>query len=523
MTTLTLLLLAAALAYGLAKLLHLPAIPLLVLCGWGLGMLLPDLPENLLANILELGLIFLVFIAGVELNPRRVRKHVRGVVIVGTVQFVALGILGYGFARLLNYPPGSALFMAFALSASSTLVVIRCLKQRQQMFEPFGRLVTGVLLLQDLLIVTGLIVLIHLPEGGIAVAIALTKGAVLGVLAWCAHRWIIPFLVLRCNPDEELLLLIVLSLLFAFAGGAWLLDLPLVAGAFLGGFALSSFPVNGVVRGLLLSLGDFFLGIFFLVLGALIVLPDLDMLVKTAAFTVFILVVTVPVVTLIAEKCGYSARASIESGLLLSQTSEFSLIVALYGWMMGHIAVETFSVIALMTVITMTLTPFIATDQNTWRVMRLHPTRFRSQSVPPDLEDHILIIGFGSAGESILRLLKDQPRSMVIIDDDAAVIARLRERGYYCLQGDGSDDQILDLAHARRSTAIVSSMRRVADTTNILRHLKGTEVPLVVRVLDPMAAEQLSRAGAHTIVMVEPTAEIFLDWFESNFAPKQQS
>jgi Kef-type K+ transport system membrane component KefB len=516
MTTITLLLVSAALALGLSRMLRLPAIPLLVMAGWAIGHYGGMLTDEFMQNALELGLVFLVFAAGVELNPRRVKKHTSGVVWVGLVQFFVLGVLGYLLSVFLGYGHNSALFMAFALSASSTLVVIRCLKQRQQMFEPFGRLVTGVLLLQDILIVVGLVVLIRLPEGLEAVATGLGTALVLGGAAWIAHRFVMPYLILIQNPDEELMLLVVMSLLFLFTGCAWLLDLPLVAGAFLAGYALSSFPVNGLVRGMLLSLNDFFLAIFFLALGALITLPSLEMLKDVLVFTLFILIVTVPLVAWIAEKSGYSARTAIESGLLLSQTSEFSLIVALYGWTLGQISPEMFSVIALLTVVTMTLTPFIATDQITWHLMRLHPMRLLRQTAPEDLQQHIILIGYGSAGDAILRALKDTPSRVVVIDDDAAVIKRLRERGYICLQGDGTDDDVLDLARARKAAVIISSMRRENDTLKITDYLRHSSVPVVVRVMDEETGQRLKQAGASPVVMVNPTVDLLLEWLQEN-------
>jgi len=153
------LLVAAAVAFGLAKLMRLPPIPLLILVGAGLHELANfwqvEVPEDLLSNMMELGLAVLVFTAGVDLSPRRMLGRTRSIIIVATVQFLILGLAGVLTAFALGYDLTTALYLGCALSASSTLVVVRHLQRRRQMFEPFGRLVLGVLLVQDLFIRSG--------------------------------------------------------------------------------------------------------------------------------------------------------------------------------------------------------------------------------------------------------------------------------------------------------------------------------------------------------------------------------
>ena len=148
MTAMAILLLAAAIAFGLSKLLRLPSIPLLLLAGAGLnalaGYLAVEVPQDLIRDMIEIGLAVLVFAAGVELSPRRMRGRVRAVTILAVVQFLTLGLAGGLTAVGLGYGWTTSLYIGCALSASSTLVVVRHLQLRRQMFEPYGRLVLGV-------------------------------------------------------------------------------------------------------------------------------------------------------------------------------------------------------------------------------------------------------------------------------------------------------------------------------------------------------------------------------------------
>ncbi|MFW6060210.1 MAG: cation:proton antiporter, partial [Phycisphaeraceae bacterium] len=271
--TLTTILAAAALALGLARWRRLPSVPLLIVAGIvldGLG-LLPE--RETLTNILLLGLAFVVFFVGSELDPRRVGGQARAAIGVGVAQFLLLGAIGFGVMRAAGFDWLTALYVALAITASSTLVVVTVLRQRQEFFEPFGRLVVGVVLVQDLLVVLLLPVLARVAGGPMEMVEGVAGTLGLVALAGVCVRWVSPWLLVRMKLDEESLLLAVLAILFVFIGLAHWLALPEVTGAFLAGVALSGFPVRGLVRGQVTSLADFFLAVFFVALGGLVSFP----------------------------------------------------------------------------------------------------------------------------------------------------------------------------------------------------------------------------------------------------------
>ncbi|CAN5769415.1 cation:proton antiporter [soil metagenome] len=506
-----LLLLGAAVGLGLARWLRLPAIPLLLVAGMLLGQL-ALLPEaDILEQSLILGLTFLVFVAGIELNPRRVGEQKRAALRVGFAQFTLLGGLGIGVALATGLDLQTALYIGLALTASSTLVVVRLLQQRRQLFEPFGRLVIGVLLLQDLLVIILIGVLGRAPQGIGAMALGFGAALFLVALAYVCLRWVTPFVVIRLKPDEEYLLLTVLALLFGFMGLADLLGLPVVAGAFLAGVSLSSFPVSGLIRGLLSSLSDFFVAIFFTAFGALLTLPTADELYLAVILTALVILFTPLLVTAIAERSGLSSRPAIESGLLLAQTSEFSLVVALQGLVLGHVDGAVFRIVAFVTVVTMVLTPFISTDRVTWRLMRLYPSR-RSGDLKIDASGHILLLGCGENGMPLLETLIASGRQVVVVDDDPVIIDRLREGEVECIRGDGTDLEVLKAVRAREAKLIISTVRRPSENDAVLSYTSG--IPLIARVFEPVEAEMIRARGGTPILYSEAAAVDFLTWLD---------
>lgn len=510
MTGIALLLAGAAVAFGVARWTALPAIPLLLLAGLSLA-LAGVVPRPLLEDAVVLGVTFLVFAAGIELNLHRIREQRAAALRVGILQFLLLGAAGFGVATALGYGTGPSLYLGLAVAASSTLVVVRLLQRRQQMFEPFGRLVIGVLLVQDLAVILLLPLLGGIPGGAAAVLRGVGGVVSLLALAGAVHRWIAPFLVLRLRLEEEALLVSVLALLFVFSSLAEALDLPWIAGAFLAGVSLSRFPVSGLVRSQLRSLSDFFLAILFTALGGLLVLPSVPELARAVALAGTVVVLTPPLVTVLGERSGLSARNAIEAGLLLSQTSEFSLIIGLQGLLLGHIAAEVFTVIALATVLTMMLTPFLATDRMTWRLMRLHPLRVRGEVEPPG--GHVLLLGCGEHTMPLLETLLTVGHDVVVVDDDPAVIESLARAEVAAIRGDASDPAVLARAGVGRARIVISTVRRPMDNQTVIA--EAGNAPVLVRVFDPGTAERIRALGGVPVVYSEAAAEDFLAWFEA--------
>jgi CPA2 family monovalent cation:H+ antiporter-2 len=521
MTAFALLLAVAAAAYGLARLLRLPAIPVLIGAGMSLGLtgLVPkefglgNAVGEGAVNVLELGLVFLVFASGVELNPRRFKRFGKAVVWVAAVQFsLAMGV-GFLCAKMMGLGGLEAVYMGGGLAASSTLVVLRHLQARKAMFEPYARVVTGVLLLQDVALVLLIVVLSRVDGGGWNVGKGLLEAGLIGGIAWVAQRFVIPKLVLRFKPNEENLLLWLVAVLLGFVGVASWLGLPLIAGAFVGGFVFSAFPLNGLVRGQLSSLVDFFQAMFFVALGALLGVPEAGLWLQAVAYSVVVLVVTPPLVALVAEWRGLNARAGIESGLLLAQTSEYSLLLGLGGVALGHVNPDNFSILALSTVITMAATPFLGREEVANFLLRFHPLRKRKEAGETP-EGHVLILGFGAAGMWILKPLLAQGEKVLVVDDDAVVCGSLAKKNIPFLRGDGAEEEVLAKAGARDAKLVIASMRRVGDALTVLRYVQG--VPVMARVFEGADAEKIRQAGGVPVMNSMAAADTFMAWLDAN-------
>jgi hypothetical protein len=212
------------------------------------------------------------------------------------------------------------------------------------------------------------------------------------------------------------------------------------------------------------------------------------------------------------------SRPATESGLLLAQTSEFALVLGLTGYeMLGQIDPEVFSLIALVAVMTMTLTPFVATDRFTTFLLHLHPLR-RRMKADTEISGHMLVLGFGAGGMWVIKPLQQAGHKLLVVDDDPVVIEQLKRMKIPCLRGDGADEKVLDMAGAGRARMILASMRRVQDTERVLRHVKG--VPVVARVFERFEADAVRRLGGTPILNSLAAADTFIEWFDKTMPPK---
>ncbi len=510
MVELTILLGLAAAGMGLSRWTEFPAVPFLIAGSLGLSAtgLVGD--PQFVEDVLFLSVSVLLFVVGTDLSLDRVGPFKPAALRIGLVQFSGLAAAGIGLALGLDYALPGALYLGLALAASSTIVGVRLLTRRQQLFEPFGRTVVGVLLLQDVLVVLLLPVLIQFPEG--ATAMLWSLGGTVLLLGGVAvvMKAVVPFL-LEQEFDSETQLLTVLGVLFAFMGVGEALDVPRFAAAFLAGVSLSGFPFSGLVHSEMQPLYDFFAAIFFASLGMAATVPTWSLVGHAALFSGVVLLLTPLLVAVVGAWTGLVARPALESGLLLAQTSELSLVVGLQALVVGQIGGDVFGVIVLTTVLTMMATPLLTRESVVWELVRWHPSR-RPDQLPEVPSGHVLLLGGGQSTRPILRLLRESAHEAVVIEEVPTVVDRLRARGVTCIRGDGGDVSVLLEAGAAQAEIIVSTLRTPMVLEDLL-HYVGDTVPILVRVFEDRDAEWVDARGGTPTPFSDAAGEAFMTWF----------
>ncbi len=517
MLSLMAILLAAALGHAIAAWRRLPAVPVMI--AMGLVLSATDLggDEEVRLDALRLGLIFVLFMVGAELDPAIVRGRRRASVIFGLVQFLMMGGLGVVAAIRLGFDARAAAFAGMALAGSSTLVVVSTLRRREQMFEDLGRTAIGVVLLQDLIVIVGLPVVA--ATGASDAVKGLFGAAGLVLLALGLARWIMPRLLTPLAREPEAMLLVILATLFAFAGLADAIGIAPEIGAFTAGLSLARFPVNGLVRGPMASLSDFFLAVFCVALGSMVPLQGLREIVPAVAMLGVILVVAPMLLVPVARAVGLTTRSSIELTGLLAQAGEMAVAVMVVGLVGGQVPEPLFRIVVLVAVITMLLAPALSSDAAAWRLMRIRG-RLGPAAAEGSAAGRAVFLGCGSSTRRLLRRVVDGGGRVLVIDDDPGVVADLRAEGIDAIRGDGADPRLLHRIGLRDATMIVSTMRRRRDQERLLR-LSG-DVPVIVRTFDPETARWLQSRGAMVVSEAETAERAFMQWFDA-WSPAESS
>jgi CPA2 family monovalent cation:H+ antiporter-2 len=475
----------------------------------------------------EFGIVFLMFVIGLEFNLPKLQSMKRLVFGLGLSQVVltmfaalagnaALTSLFMASGRTWGLGWQSALVLGAALAMSSTAIVVKLMADRLELESEHGRRVMAVLLFQDLAVVPLLVLIPALgstPEvllRELAVA-ALKAAAVLLVLLTggrAVMRWWLTLVVRR--KSEELF---VLNLLLVTLGLAWLTQLAglsLALGAFVAGMLIAETEFKHQVETDIRPFHDVLLGLFFITIGMKLDLGMvLDRWALVLALTLAPVLFKFILVTLLARIFGAAPGAALRTGLYLAQAGEFGFVLLTLATE-RHLLPEALQgpVLASM-VLSMLATPFIFMYSNRI-VMRLSANDWLLQSVAMttiakraiNTEAHVIICGFGRSGQNLARLLEAEKIAYIALDLDPDRVRQAAAAGQSVVFGDAARLQSLMAAGLARASAVVVSYHDTPSALKILHlaHSHAPKVPVVVRTIDDADFERLRAAGATEVV-----------------------
>ncbi|MFB3924075.1 MAG: cation:proton antiporter [Terriglobia bacterium] len=471
--------------------------------GWITG------PEEI-ETISELGLILLLFMIGLEIDLKKLRKSGTGVIAAGVGQFTICAALGLAFAPLLGFRFGQGnfapLYLAVTVALSSTMIVVKLLYDKFELDTLPGRITLSILVFQDIWAILFLALQPNLQDpSALVLLVSLAKGAGLVTFALLVSRYLLPLLFQSIAKLPELMLIGALAWCFAISMLAAWLGLSREMGALIAGVSISTFPYSLDVIAKVISLRDFFITLFFVTLGAKIPRPSLDVILLALAGSGFLIVSRFLSVTPILYFLKYGNRASFLPALNLAQVSEFSLVIAALGVGLGHIDQRLLSVVLFMLVITSVLSTYwiiyshaIFQKLNPW--MKRLGMRDLDSEIAEDTHTPakpIVFLGFARTASSLLHELLSHDDALAdqiaVVDFNPDVKKELDRREIHAVYGDISHADTLHHANIHHAKVLIST---VPDSL-----LKGTTNHRLLRLLTNMAPD------ARVIVTSEIIAE----------------
>ena len=448
-------------------------------------------------TIAELGLIFLLFMIGLEINLKSVASAGRAIVVTSFVQVLGGTFLGLLFFRLLGYGFGGgkldALYLSVAAALSSTVIIVKILYDKRELETLAGRITLGVLVIQDLFAILFLAVQPNLNDPEISqVLFSLGKVATLVAAALAASKYVLPTLFKAVARLPELVLVGALAWCFLICGLAVALGLSREMGALIAGVAISTFPYALDVTAKVTSLRDFFLTLFFVALGMTIPRPNLSLLGMTLALAAFLILTRFLTVFIPLHRMNLGHRVSFLPALNLAQVSEFSLVIVALGQKSGHVSESTAGVAAYAFALLAVGTSYGMMRSESilrWISPRLTRIGFRDytpQKTGTTVQGHeakaIYLLGFFSTASSLLEEFSRRDPALLhdiaVVDFNPVVNDELRKRGVTVLYGDISQRDTLLHAGINQAKIIVCT---IPDSL-----LKGTNNLRLVRELREM-------------------------------------
>jgi len=298
---------------------------------WSLGLVtLQDAPR--IKDIAHIGIVFLLFLLGMNLQPRNLLSMLAKTALITWVSSMVFAVLGTLLAVSFGYAWADSVLVGTAMMFSSTIIGLKLLPTTVLHHKHAGEIIVSVLLLQDLVAILALLVLKGIENGGMSISdilISIFSLPLLAAVAWVFGRYVLLFLIREFNKIQEYIFLMAIGWCLGMAELAEYLRLSHEIGAFLGGVVLATSPIALFIAESLKPLRDFFLVIFFFSLGVsldLRVLPDI--LLPALLLASLVLVVKPYVFRWLLVSFGEKPDLSLEMGWRLGQVSEFSLLIA---------------------------------------------------------------------------------------------------------------------------------------------------------------------------------------------------
>jgi len=500
----------------IARIFKQPLIPAYILAGIiigpiGLGFI-QDM--TIIRALSEFGIAFLLFVVGLEINIKRLKYVGLVASLGGLIQVLVVFFASYLITLRLGFANFEAMILGLVLAFSSTMIVIKLLSDTEAIDTLHGRIMLGILLMQDIIIilVLSLVGTVNQFTAG-PVVVALLRGILLFAVAFIATRFLLKPLFKFAARSEELLFLTSISILFVFALLAYSLGFSIAIGAFISGVCLASLPYNLEVIGRVTPLKDFFATLFFVSLGMQLVAINFRELLTPIIILLLCIIILKPVIIFFIVKFfGYEKRTSFLTGMSLGQLSEFSLIFLTVPLILNSISQEFFSLVIFLVIITMALTSYLIKygEQiylffsdflkpfETWGMKR-RKLEFKTK------ENHktVLLIGCHRMGGIFLNTLQRMKKKVLVIDNNPDKIQELMKRGISCMYGDMTNPEILERIKLHKIKTIISTVPNEQDNKFLINHAKAAnpKVEIFVTANHLHQAYYLYNSGADYVIL----------------------
>jgi len=495
--------------------------------------------QDMLQTMSQVGVTLLLFMVGLEIRVSDFLSIGKSLLLAASGQIILTFLAGFAISTVLGLNLISSFYIATALTFSSTIVVVKILSDKRELHSLYAKFSVGILLAQDILAIGLLMFLSGFSANAtgldffMSVLLILAKGVILIGLVTLLSKKVFPKIIESISKSPEILFLASLAWVFGLAA---VISSPYVGftieiGGFLAGLALANSMANYQIIAKAKTLRDFFIVIFFVLLGIQMSFGSIyAVIIPAIILSIFVILVKPFLVMIVMAAMGYRKRTAFLTGLSLSQVSEFSLILVFVGYKLGAFDQSAVSLVTLVGLASFFVSSYALINSKTLYRVLAGKLSFlerenvkkdeivRSEENMADLEDHVVVVGGDQMGESILEALEDMDIQVVVVDFDPKVVKKLEDKKIYRLFGDIADLDIQERAKLDQARMLISTIPYIEDNLLLLKELKheNRKAKIVVMALDVRDAKILYKEGADYVILPHlaggrQIAEIILD------------
>ncbi len=467
-------------------------------------------PEGI-NHLAELGIALLLFTIGIEISFNSLLKNFKELLFIGSLQVIVTIAAGFLIGMVSGLSPQKAIFLGFLITHSSSAIVLKMIYDRDEIDSPYGKIVIGTLVFQDLMILPMMLLIPILgisAEGSFIDAfLRLTFSFGLIVLIFLIARFLMPYILYQLihiqMRDVFIIGIIVLCLGTAFITQSF--SLSFAIGAFIAGLIISETDYTHQVVGNIMPFKEVFTSFFFISFGMLL---DVHLILKNPVQIISILLVVMILKTLIMTGIVTTLRTSIRiailTGFYLSQIGEFSFVLALKGLEYSLIEKNFYNNFIAVTILTMIVSPIILKISP---ILSTKIPQFKKKSleISKGLKNHVIIIGFGLNGKNIARVLKEVNIPFIIIEANYNTAKDALKTNEPVIIGDATNKEILNQANlksAKIAVLVVSDPMTIRITTRLIKEI-NPNIFLIVRTRYVKDVDDLKNLGADEVIPEE--------------------
>lgn len=502
---------------GIARLLHQPLLIAHIITGIIVGPFVLDVvhSEEVIHTFSSFGITLLLFIIGLGLNPRVVREVGRVALVTGLGQIAFTSLAGYALARALGFDNISSTYIAIALTFSSTIIILKLLSDKKELGRLHGKIATGFLLVQD--VVAALILIIVSSFGDtdatiteVAIQTSI-KGVLIGFGIYAVAVYILPYLLKFFAKSQEFLFLFAIGWGFGVSALCAFIGFSIEIGALAAGVALASTQYSYEITSRMRPVRDFFIILFFIVLGAQLALDSVSaVVVPSIVFSLFILIGNPLIVMVIMGSLGYTKETSFKAGLTVAQISEFSLVLVLLGVQIGQLSEDIVALATLVGMITIAgSTYMILYADEVFKVLAPVLGVFERKTTKlergkSDTHD-IVLFGFKGGSEDFVHSFQKLGKKFLVVDYDPETVDQLRSNNIETRFGDAGDAEFLEELQLDKTKLVVINITEYEPNVMIIEHVrernKRATILAMTKSNRPQDAQDLYERGANYVMM----------------------